>query len=89
MAKNKQTTPQSTASRLESFLGLAFIACVGITVISVLIILLAAFSNGSWVPVGLGMIPMLAMPVGFLIFIALLVSSSKRRKSEKIQTQSK
>jgi len=89
MAKNKQTTPQSSTSRLESVLGFAFIACVGITVISVLIILLAAFSNVSWVPVGLGMIPMLAMPAGFLILVVLLVSSSRRRKSEKIQMLNK
>jgi hypothetical protein len=86
MAKNKQTNPQTSSSRLESSLGFIFIACVGLTVLSVLVILLAAFTNGSWVPVGLGLVPMLAMPFGFLCLVALLISSSKRRKAEKIQS---
>jgi hypothetical protein len=89
MAKNKQTNPQSSSARIESILGFAFIACVGLTVVAVLVILLAAFSNGSWMPVGLGLVPMLAMPLGFLFLIALLVTSSRRRKAEKIQSPTK
>ncbi|MEI8231050.1 MAG: hypothetical protein WCG32_00535 [Actinomycetes bacterium] len=89
MAKNKQTNPQSSSSRVEAILGFAFIACVALTVASVLIILLAAFTNGAWVPLGLGLVPMLAMPIGFLFLVALLVTSSKRRKAEKIQSPSK
>lgn len=89
MAKNKQTNPQPSSSRIESILGFGFIACVGLTVLAVLAILLAAFSNGSWLPIGLGLVPMLAMPLGFLFLVALLVISSKRRKAEKIQSPSK
>jgi len=86
MAKNKQTNPQTNSSKLESSLAFIFIACVGLTVLSVLVILLAAFTNGSWVPVGLGLVPMLAMPFGFLCLVALLIISSNRRKTAKIQS---
>jgi hypothetical protein len=89
MAKNKQTNLETSSSRLESILGFVFIACVGVTVVSVLVILLATFTNGAWVPVGLGLVPMLAMPFGFLCLVALLISSSKRRKAEKIQSLKK
>jgi hypothetical protein len=89
MAKNKQTNPQSSSPRIEAILGYAFMACVGLTVLAVLVILLAAFSNGAWVPVGLGLVPMLAMPFGFLCLVALLIVSSKRRKAEKIQSAKK
>jgi heme/copper-type cytochrome/quinol oxidase subunit 4 len=89
MAKNKQTNSQSSSPRIEAILGYAFMACVGLTVLAVLVILLAAFSNGAWVPVGLGLVPMLAMPFGFLCLVALLIVSSKRRKAEKIQSAKK
>jgi len=86
MAKNKQTNPQTSTSKIQSSLAFIFIACVGLTVLSVLVILLATFTNGSWVPVGLGLVPMLAMPFGFLCLVALLIISSTRRKAAKIQS---
>ena len=79
MAKNKKTNPETTSSKLETVLGYGFIACVGLTVISVLVILFAAFSGGAWTPVGLGLVPMLALPLGFIFLIVLLVLSTKRK----------
>jgi len=52
----------------------------------VIVILLAAFTNNAWMPVGLGLVPMLAMPLGFLFLVVLLILSSKRRKAEKSQS---
>ncbi|MEY2815562.1 MAG: hypothetical protein RJA78_138 [Actinomycetota bacterium] len=83
MAKNKKTNPETPSSKLESFLGYGFIACVGLTVLSVLVILFAAFSGGSWTPVGLGLVPMLVLPLGFIFLIALLVLSNKRKNLHK------
>ena len=83
MAKNKTTTEQTSGSRLETVLGYGFIACVGLTVLAVLVILFAAFSGGTWTPVGLGLVPMLAMPLGFVFLVALLILSSKRKKLNK------
>ena len=86
MAKNKSTKAQSGTERLETFLGFGFIACVAATVLSVIVILLAAFTNNAWMPVGLGLVPMLAMPLGFLFLVVLLILSSKRRRAEKSQS---
>ena len=83
MAKNKKTNPETTSSKLATVLGYGFIACVGLTVISVLVILFAAFSGGAWTPVGLGLVPMLALPLGFIFLIVLLVLSTKRKNLNK------
>jgi len=83
MAKNKKTNPETPSSKLETVLGYGFIACVGLTVISVLVILFAAFSGGAWTPVGLGLVPMLALPLGFIFLIVLLVLSTKRKNLNK------
>ncbi|NBR64796.1 MAG: hypothetical protein EBS85_02400 [Micrococcales bacterium] len=69
---------------LEKTLAFVFIASVGISVLAILVILLAAFSNGAWIPNGLGLVPMLALPFGFASLAGLLiVSSFRKRKSSK------
>ena len=83
MAKNKKTNPETTSSKLETVLGYGFIGCVGLTVISVLVILFAAFSGGAWTPIGLGLVPMLALPLGFVFLVILLILSTKRKKLNK------
>lgn len=70
------------SSRLEAALAFCFIASVAITVLSVLIILLAAFSNNAWIPTGLGLVPMLALPFGFLCLVGVLILSARRKKTE-------
>jgi len=83
MAKNKKTNPETPSTTLETFLGYGFIACVGLSVLSVLVILFAAFSGGSRVPVGLGLVPMLVLPLGFVFLMILLILSTKRKKLNK------
>jgi hydrogenase-4 membrane subunit HyfE len=69
---------------LEKILAFGFIASVAVSVLAILVILLAAFSNGAWIPVGLGLVPMLALPFGFLCLAGLLIASSfRKRKSSK------
>jgi len=65
---------------LEKILAFIFIASVVLSVLAILVILLAAFSNGAWIPNGLGLIPMLALPFGFVSLIALLIVSSFRKR---------
>jgi len=80
-AENLSKTATSL-SLVEKILAFVFIASVAISILAILVILLAAFSNGAWIPTGLGLVPMLALPFGFVSLIALLiVSSSKKRKS--------
>jgi uncharacterized membrane protein (DUF485 family) len=67
---------------LEKILAFVFIASVVLSVLAILLILLAAFSNGAWIPTGLGLVPMLALPFGFVSLISLLiVASFRKRKS--------
>jgi len=70
------------SSRLETILAFCFIASVAISVLSVLVILLAAFSNNAWIPTGLGLVPMLVMPFGFICLVGVLILSAKRKKTE-------
>jgi hydrogenase-4 membrane subunit HyfE len=76
------TNKEKDASRLETVLAFSFIASVAVSVLAVLVILLAAFSNNAWIPTGLGLVPMLALPFGMLCLIAVLVLSARRKKKE-------
>jgi len=69
-------------STLQKVLAFCFIGSVGLTVLAVLVILLAAFSNNAWIPNGLGLIPMLAMPFGFLCLVGVLILSARDKKKE-------
>lgn len=69
------------SSKLENLLAYGFVASVAVSVLAVIVILLAAFSNNAWVPVGLGLVPMLALPFGFLCLVGVLILSSRRKRS--------
>ena len=75
--KDKDTSP------LQKALAFCFVGSVGLTVLAVLVILLAAFSNNAWIPNGLGLVPMLALPFGFLCLVGLLILSSRDKKKNK------
>jgi hydrogenase-4 membrane subunit HyfE len=70
----------SDTSKLESLLAYGFVGSVAASVLAVIVILLAAFSNNAWVPVGLGLVPMLALPFGFLCLAGVLILSSRRKR---------
>ena len=70
----------SDTSRLESLLAYGFVGSVAASVLAVIVILLAAFGNNAWVPVGLGLVPMLALPFGFLCLTGVLILSSRRKR---------
>jgi len=70
-------------STLQKVLAFCFVASVGLTVLSVLVILLAAFTNNVWIPNGLGLVPMLAMPFGFICLVGILIFSARDKKNNK------
>lgn len=74
MAKNSDNP---TVSKWERFLAFGFILCVFLTVVSIILILLAAFVDLGFQPVGLGLVPMLALPIGFVLLVSLLVIKAK------------
>jgi hydrogenase-4 membrane subunit HyfE len=67
-------------SKLENLLAFGFVGSVAASVLAVIVILLAAFSNNAWVPVGLGLVPMLALPFGFLCLVGVLILSARRKR---------
>lgn len=74
------TNNKLDSSRLESFLAFSFIGSVIISVLAVLVILLSAFTEYKFMPVGLGLVPMLALPFGVLCLIGVLILSARRKK---------
>lgn len=70
----------TTLPILEKILAFVFIGSVAISILAIMVILLAAFSNGAWIPTGLGLVPMLALPFGFASLAGLLVVSSFRKR---------
>jgi hydrogenase-4 membrane subunit HyfE len=61
-------------------LAFSFIGSVIVSVLAVMIILLSAFTEYQFMPEGLGLVPMLALPFGVLCLIGVLILSARRKK---------
>ena len=76
MAKN------NNPRRLEQVLGAMAVGVIGLSVISILTTLLMVFFGVENLPVILAQLPLIGLPVGFLIIIAMLVTAIIRRSRE-------
>jgi hypothetical protein len=76
MAKN------NNPRRLEQVLGAMAVGVIGLSVISILTTLLLVFFGVEVLPVILAQLPLIGLPVGFLIIIAMLVLAIIRRSRE-------
>ncbi|MEK9987789.1 MAG: hypothetical protein VW803_02140 [Aquiluna sp.] len=76
MAKN------NNPRRLEQVLGAMAVGVIGLSVISILTTLLMVFFGAENLPVILAQLPLIGLPVGFLIIIAMLVAAIIRRSRE-------
>ncbi|NDD25514.1 MAG: hypothetical protein EB103_01330 [Actinobacteria bacterium] len=74
------TNNNRDSSRLESILAFGFIGSVIVSVLAVLIILLSAFTEYKFMPEGLGLVPMLGLPFGFLCLVGVLILSNRRKR---------
>ena len=68
--------------RLEQVLGAMAVGVIGLSVISILTTLLMVFFGVENLPVILAQLPLIGLPVGFLIIIAMLVTAIIRRSRE-------
>jgi F0F1-type ATP synthase assembly protein I len=76
MAKN-----ESNPSRLESILAFMAAGVIGLSLITMLVALLTRLFNGNpWAV--LTQIPLIGLPVGFVIILVLLFVSMRRRSRE-------
>lgn len=76
MAKN------NPGSRLEVVLGAMAVSVIGISILSILSTLLMVFFGVENLPVVLAQLPLIGLPVGFLLIIALLIAAIIRRRRE-------
>ncbi|MFM8926745.1 MAG: hypothetical protein ACKOFA_00880 [Rhodoluna sp.] len=70
------------SNKLETFLAFGFIGSVIASVLAILVILLDAFTDYKFMPVGLGLVPMLALPFGLLCLIGVFILSARRKKKD-------
>lgn len=76
MAKN------DNPRRLEQVLGGMAVGVIGLSILSLLTTLLMVFLGVGNLPVILAQLPLIGLPVGFLIIISMLVAAIIRRSRE-------
>ena len=69
-------------SRVEIVLAAMAVSVIGLSVLSILTTLLLVFFGVTDLPVLLAQLPLIWLPVGFLIIIALLIAAIIRRSRE-------
>ncbi len=72
----------SKRSRVEVILAAMAVFVIGLSVLSILTTLLLVFLGVNDLPVLLAQLPLIGLPVGFLIIIALLIAAIIRRSRE-------
>lgn len=68
--------------RFEAFLGMTAVVIIGISILSILATLILSATGATEIPVLLAQLPLLGLPLGFLIVIAMLISAIIRRSKE-------
>lgn len=76
MAKN------NPGSRIEVVLSAMAVSVIGISILSMLTTLMMAFLGVEQLPAVLAQLPLIGLPVGFLLVIALLIAAIVRRRRE-------
>lgn len=69
-------------SRVEIVLAALAVSVIGLSVLSILATLLLVFFGVTDLPVLLAQLPLIGLPVGFLMIIALLITAIIRRSRE-------
>ncbi len=69
-------------SRVEIILAAMAVSVIGLSVLSILTTLLLVFFGVTDLPVLLAQLPLIGLPVGFLMIIALLIAAIVRRSRE-------
>lgn len=69
-------------SRVEIVLAAVAVSVIGLSVLSILTTLLLVFFGVTELPVLLAQLPLIGLPVGFLMIIALLIAAIIRRSRE-------
>jgi len=68
--------------KLELVLSAMAVSVIGISILSMFTTLILVFFNVENLPVILAQLPLIGLPIGFLLVIALLIASIIRRRKE-------
>lgn len=74
--------PESNPSRLEKILAYMAVGVIGLSVISILVTLISQMFESNGGLVIFRQIPVLGLPLGFILVLVLLVVSMSRRAKE-------
>lgn len=72
----------SKRSRVEVILAASAVSVIGLSILSILTTLLLVFFGATDLPVLLAQLPLIGLPMGFLMIIALLIAAIIRRSRE-------
>jgi hypothetical protein len=72
----------SKRPQFEATLGLTAVAVIAISILSILATLILSATGATEIPVLLAQLPLIGLPVGFLIVIAMLIGAIIRRSKE-------
>jgi ABC-type transport system involved in multi-copper enzyme maturation permease subunit len=72
----------SRRSQFEAFLGMTAVVVIVISILSILATLILSATGATQIPVLLAQLPLLGLPLGFLIVIAMLIGAIIRRSKE-------
>jgi cation transporter-like permease len=82
MPSNSNNQPESNPSRLEKILAYMAVGVIGLSVISILVTLISQMFENNGGLVIFRQIPVLGLPLGFILVLVLLVVSMSRRAKE-------
>lgn len=68
--------------QFEAILGMTAVVVIGISILSILATLILSATGATEIPVLLAQLPLLGLPLGFLIVIAMLIGAIIRRSKE-------
>jgi cation transporter-like permease len=82
MPSNSNNQPESNPSRLEKILAYMAVGVIGLSVISILVTLISQMFESNGGLVIFRQIPVLGLPLGFILVLVLLFVSMSRRAKE-------
>jgi len=72
----------NSRGQLESVLSAMAVSVIGISILSMLTTLVMVFFEVNSLPVVLAQLPLVGLPIGFLLVVALLIASIIRKRRE-------
>lgn len=73
------------SERVENILGFMTAGVIGVSILTIIIVLVAYFAGYHEMPPLLALIPLIGLPIGMLLIITLVLISARRKRRESKQ----